>query len=94
MDSNGLFFLIAYMPIVFFWGLDAYYLKLERQYRNLFDDVREKDEGAVDFTMKILSEHNDEKTTLKNCVLSPTEFWFYFPCAVTVAVVILLVNYQ
>lgn len=41
-DNRNLFFLIAYIPIIFFWALDSYYLSLERQYRNLFNDVRKK----------------------------------------------------
>ena len=91
-DSKSLFFLIAYIPIIFFWGLDSYYFKLERQYRNLFDDVRGKSESTVDFAMKILPKHKNEETSFISSVLSPTEIWFYFPCAIIVAVVLLLIH--
>ena len=34
--TNQFFFLVAYPPILLFWGLDAYYLQLERKYRVLY----------------------------------------------------------
>ena len=33
--TDKLYFLIAYIPIVVFWGLDSYYLLQERLYRDL-----------------------------------------------------------
>jgi hypothetical protein len=38
--SNVTFAVIAVFPPITFWILDAYYLRLERQYRALYDDVR------------------------------------------------------
>lgn len=32
--------LLALVPAVVFWGLDGYYLALERRFRALYDDVR------------------------------------------------------
>ena len=29
-DTNKLYFLVAYIPVIVFWGLDAYYLLQER----------------------------------------------------------------
>lgn len=39
-DADKLFCLIAYAPILVFWGLDAYYLLQERLYRTLYNKVR------------------------------------------------------
>ncbi|AKA68115.1 hypothetical protein [Clostridium scatologenes] len=89
-DNKLVYPFIAYIPVVFFWILDTYYLKLERQYRNLFDDVRERVENDIDFSMKILLKHNTKQTTFINCFFSSTEVWFYFPCAVFVTVVVAL----
>jgi hypothetical protein len=36
--SNQGFVLIAYIPIAVFWFLDAYFLMMERQYRDLFKE--------------------------------------------------------
>lgn len=38
-DENASFAMIAYLPILLFWGLDAFYLSQERRYRALFNDV-------------------------------------------------------
>lgn len=47
------FVFLAYFPVVVFWGLDGYYLALERTYRALYDQVRTKKNGEVDFSMYI-----------------------------------------
>lgn len=36
-----------------FWGYDAYYLKLERQYRKLYNIISTKDPAEIDFSMKL-----------------------------------------
>ena len=36
-----------------FWALDAYYLSRERLFRALYDQVRERDEGDIDFSMNV-----------------------------------------
>jgi hypothetical protein len=39
-DSRPGFALLALFPALSFWGLDAYYLRLERLFRKLYEDVR------------------------------------------------------
>ncbi len=41
----------GFVPAVAFWGIDAYYLKSERLFRALFDQVRTKDENVEPFAM-------------------------------------------
>lgn len=36
--TNHGYVLVAYIPIVVFWFLDAYFLMMERQYRKLFEE--------------------------------------------------------
>lgn len=43
--------LVACVPVVVFWGLDAYYLSREKLFRQLYDRVRVSDE--VDFSMDV-----------------------------------------
>ena len=43
-DSNSRFIMIAFLPALAFWILDAYYLRQERLFRKLFDDVRRSTE--------------------------------------------------
>jgi hypothetical protein len=40
-ESNPKFALIALFPPFVFWGADAYYLRQERLFRKLYDQVRE-----------------------------------------------------
>jgi len=47
--------LISLIPLIVFWGLDSYYLTLERKYRELYENVRLKKEEDVDFSMKIVN---------------------------------------
>lgn len=50
-DSNSLFLFVAYIPCVCFWVLDAYFLRQERLYRALYNQVAKKQEIDIDFSM-------------------------------------------
>lgn len=70
--------LVAIVPIVLFWGLDAYYLMLERLYRRLYTRVQKQDENEIDFSMNISEEdRKDEICSFGKCIFSPTEMYFY-----------------
>jgi hypothetical protein len=47
---------IALLPILMFWGLDAYYLRTEKTFRDLYDKVR--GEHKTDFSLHISAEIN------------------------------------
>lgn len=49
--SERLFFALVYFPILAFWILDGFYLGQERAFRNLYDDVRVREENQTDFSM-------------------------------------------
>lgn len=42
---------LALVPVVAFWWLDAYFLREEKSFRDLFDYVRVLDEEEIDFSM-------------------------------------------
>lgn len=50
-DSEVQFIYLAYVPAIAFWGLDAYFLSLERCYRKLYEKVRRLEPDDVDFSM-------------------------------------------
>jgi len=52
-DSKHALLAIALFTTVMFWGLDGYYLWLERRFINLYDRVARTSEDQVDFSMKI-----------------------------------------
>ncbi len=72
--------LIALLPVVAFWGLDAYYLGLERRKRKLYDKVREMEEEAIDFKMSTSGEEFwDRDTCFWSCLWAKPERFFYLP---------------
>jgi len=81
-DTEKMYFLVALLPIVVFWGLDSYYLLQERLYRALYEKVRQMSEVEIDFSMRAsCSEFKSEVNTFFRCFTSVTELWFYFPLA-------------
>ena len=88
-DSDKVYFLIAYVPIIIFWGLDAYYLMQERLFRNIYNRVRCLNDSEIDFSMDT-SEYIDKNTHYSTCLLSATELWFYLPLALLSAAIIIL----
>jgi len=52
-NSNVKFIFLAYIPAIAFWGLDGYFLSLERSYRKLYEEVRVKEPERIDFSMDI-----------------------------------------
>lgn len=54
-ESKPTFILFAYFPVFVLWGLDGYYLKEERKFRDLYNSVRRIDESEIDFSMECTS---------------------------------------
>ena len=42
---------VAWVPIVLFWFLDAYFLRMERIYRGIYAVVADKTEAEIDFEL-------------------------------------------
>ena len=82
-DHTEFTILVILIPLLFFWALDSYYLKLERKYRKLYDRVRMQRE--TDFDMNI-SECPNERWAW----YSKTEICFYLPL-ILIALIIFFV---
>jgi len=50
-DANRHYVIVAYLPVLVFWIIDAYFLSEERAFRDLYDDARKKKEDETDFSM-------------------------------------------
>lgn len=50
-DANTKFIYLAYFPAVVFWGLDGYFLMMERVYRQHYNRVRTRQPDEIDFSM-------------------------------------------
>ena len=51
--SRSVIIAACIFPVILFCYLDANYLSLEKSYRNLYDEVRLKDDSEIDFSMHI-----------------------------------------
>jgi hypothetical protein len=81
-DVEKVYFLVVYLPIIVFWGLDSYYLMQGRLFRALYDKVRELPPEKIDFSMRASpQEFNSKKNSFCSCFFSKTEIWFYLPLA-------------
>lgn len=92
-DADKMYFLVAYVPIIVFWGLDSYYLLQERLYRALYGKVRKLEDNKIDFDMNAnLPEFKSAKNSFWGSFSSPTELWFYFPLALISAVIMIITH--
>lgn len=85
----GLFpFIFLILVIIIFWGYDAYFLALERKYRDLYDEVRKMEEDKIDFSMNIGKFNVLKKNSMIFCAFSNTLLFFYCPLLLSVLYVI------
>ena len=86
-SNNAKFALVAVLPVLVFWGLDAYYLQQERKFRGIYNDVvtPNKDRKVGLFEMPIKN-YSDGKYSFGDVFFSQTVMLLYLP------VVILLIG--
>jgi len=70
-DANIKYAIVAYVPIFVFWALDGFFLSQERQYRKLYEDVSNKPEDRIDFSMNAAG-WNTGNASWPACVFSKT----------------------
>ncbi len=85
-DSNVRFVYVAYLPVLAFWSLDAFFLRQERLYRNLYDVVRVKTPDQIDFDLNA-SKQSNEKTGFWEVFFSSTLRNFHGIILIVVGVV-------
>ncbi len=92
-DADKMYFLMAYIPILAFWSLDAYYLLQERLYRSLYNHVRTLDENKITFDLSATQvQFPSDKNNYCSCFRSITEVGFYLPLTL-VSTIIIIITY-
>lgn len=86
-NANYLYYLIAYIPVITFWLLDAYYLKQERLYRSLYNDIRTQ--KSTNFEMETAKYKKYKTNRYVDCLISISQI-FYLPLAVAPIIVVIL----
>lgn len=91
-DAIGTNFWFLFIPIIIFWGLDAFYLSKERSYRALYKHVTGLNSNQIDFNMDTTAFSGINKNKLWNCLISPTELFFYLPLSVLSGMIIFIIT--
>lgn len=81
---------LSFLPVIAFSVLDIYYLKLERKFRFLFEQVR-LDKHEIDFSMKLPNDPIEiirAKARTWDCIKSPSIYLFY-PLMIFILAVVL-----
>ena len=80
-ESDKRFVFLAFVPIIGFWLLDAFYLQQERKYAALYRSICERKEEDIDFNLntRVLKYSDEEKkrTCLIKCMFSTSCTLFY-----------------
>ena len=77
---------IGFVPVLVFWGLDGYFLRQERLFRDLYDHVRVLDEPDIDFSMGT----NAFRRNWMGATFSRTLFPFYIALALSVGLAMII----
>ena len=95
-ESDKRFMFLAFVPIIGFWVLDAYYLQQERKYRALYRCVCETEPSKIDFNMNTkLIKYTDEETKricFLNCLISISVLAFYGIIAITLILLVAILK--
>lgn len=75
-DATIQFVYLAYFPAVVFWGLDGYFLMMERIYRRHYNRVRTRQPDEIDFSMDTSDFEADSREWMK-AVFSKTIVVFH-----------------
>ena len=67
VNTKAALLVIALLSTLLFWGLDGYYLWLERAFRTLYNTVAALPAGSIDFSMAIAKPEPAAWTWLHTC---------------------------
>lgn len=95
-ESDKRFIFLAFVPIIGFWILDAFYLQKERRYRGLYRSVCEKKPDKIDFNMNTslvkFSKEEAKQIRFINCLKSISVSGFYGIIVITILVFVAILK--
>jgi hypothetical protein len=86
VDSKGALLAITIISTAMFWGLDGYYLSLERCFRKLYREVAATNPADITFAMEPVKADHPARAWLRICFSRP-HLWFFYGSIVAVEVV-------
>ena len=84
--SRSVIIVACVLPVMLFCYLDVNYLSLEKAYRNLYDEVRQKDDSEIDFSMHFTPV--PKKDSFKSWSV-----WPFYLSMVALLVLVSVINY-
>lgn len=84
---------LSFIPVLSFLSLDIYYLRLERKYRCLYEDVL-SGRHEVDFSISFPNQKNFLKrahASIWSCMSSPS-IWLFYPAMLIILVVVCILK--
>lgn len=91
-SSEELVLIVAFLPVLTFWGLDGYFLWQERLFRSLYDQVRKRNEETIDYSMDVsVIRKQPSRPTWPRAMFSRTLITFHVVVLVTVLVIYMIV---
>src|SRR6266478_1856334 len=90
-DANKNYVIVAYVPVLVFWLIDAYFMSQERLFRSLYDRTREKKEDEIDFSMNT-DPYRNGKNSWAVSFFSRTLLLFYLSMVGIMLVVMYLIK--
>jgi hypothetical protein len=91
-DSTARIIYIAYLPVVIFWFLDAYFLRQERLFRRVYESVRKKNNSEIDFSLDT-TPFRREVSSYVRVMFSITLGWFYGVLLICVVIATILLTH-
>jgi len=88
-EARACYFLLALLPTVIFWALDAYYLRQEKLFRHLYDTIRRMSDDQWErdpFTMDT-KPYCDQAPSTWKALRSATLGWLYGSLALAILLV-------
>ena len=89
VDTRRALLAIALISTVMFWGLDGYYLWLERCFIKLYGRVSKLDDKDIDFDMRPATSGGWSEW-LKTCVCRP-HLWLFYGAIIAIEVIRIVV---
>ncbi len=90
-DANLNYVLISYVMIPVFWILDGFFISEEKQYRDLYNKVRDIDEDKIDFDMNAAEFKKGSRTWMAG-IFSKTLLPFYGISIIATLIVMFLIG--
>lgn len=83
---------LSFVPVILFALLDIYYLRLEKQYRFLYEQVR-NDTHEIDFSMELPKDNKAAESRIWDCLKSPS-IWLFYPTMLAILIIVLMLKIE